>query len=341
MGVNISKLIPKEEIELSDLKNKVVAIDAYITLYQFLTTIRQPDGTPLKDTSGNITSHISGLFYRNINLLQQKIKPVYVFDGDPPKLKQEELQKRQKTKELAEEKYQQAKQEHNIRNMKKFSSRTVKITEDIISQSKELLDALGIPFIQAPNEGEAEAASLAKNSKAYASASQDFDSLLYATPILVRNLTSPKRKRLNSGIYQEVKPELIKLENVLEELKINQDQLICLAILVGTDYNPGGIKNLGQKRALELVRQHKTPKQIFNHIQQKYDSTFHTQEIFNLFKNYKSPTTNEIKFNEPNTNKLKQLLTKYGFSEARISSGLQKLEQIKQLTQQKGLSDFF
>lgn len=341
MGVNISKIIPKKEIEFSFLKGKTVAIDAYVTLYQFLTTIRQPDGTPLKDSSGNVTSHLSGLFYRNINLLQEGIKPVYVFDGKPPNLKAEEIEKRQTAKKEAESKYQEAKIKDDIRGMKKYSSRTVKITKDILTQSKELLSALGIPIILANSEGEAEAATLAKNKKVYAAASQDYDAILYATPFLIRNLTSPRRKKLSNGLYVNIKPELVDFKNVLEELKINHDQLICLAILVGTDYNPGGIKGLGQQRALQLVQSYKTPKEIFNSIPDKYEIAFEWEKIFNQFKNYETSQVKEITFKEIDEDKVKKILTKYEFSEARISSGLQKLKDVEESKKQKGLNDFF
>ncbi len=270
MGVNISKIIPRKEIELSDLKGKTIAIDAYVTLYQFLTTIRQPNGTPLQDSNGNITSHLSGLFYRNINLLQEGIRPVYVFDGKPPALKLSEIKKRQEAKKIAEQQYQEAKAKDDIVSMKKYSSRTVKITDTIIQESKELLSALGIPVIQAPSEGEAEAATLAKQGKVYAAASQDYDAILYRAPYLIRNLTSARRKKMPSGLYIDIKPEMITFESVLDKLKVNKDQLICLAILVGTDYNPGGIKGLGQKRALELVQKYKDPSEIFKAAKEKY-----------------------------------------------------------------------
>jgi len=341
MGVNISKIIPKKELEMSDLKNKTIAIDAYVALYQFLTTIRQPDGTPLKDSSGNITSHLSGLFYRNINLLQEGIKPIYIFDGKPPELKLKELEKRKKIKEVAKEKFEEAKQKGDVDSMNKFSKRTVKITDKILSQSKELLQAMGIPFIEAPEEGESEAATLAKQGKVYASASQDFDSLLYQTPYLIRNLTSARRKKLPSGLYVENKPELIEFRSVLEELKINHDQLICLAILVGTDYNPGGIKGLGQKRALDLVQQNKNPKEIFENIPEKYEIDFDWKEIFDQFKNYESSYNDEIKFENPSQNKIKEILTRHEFSEIRINSALDKLKKLEESKKQKGLSDFF
>jgi len=341
MGVQISDIIPRKEIEIKDLKDKVIAIDAYNTLYQFLTTIRQMDGTPLMDKNGNITSHLSGLFYRNINLLQEGIKPVYVFDGKPPELKQEEIKKRREAKEMAEQKYEEAKEKKDVDSMKKYGGRFVKITDQIIEQSKEILEAMGIPVIQAPSEGEAEAATLAREGMVWAAASQDYDSLLYATPYLIRNLTSPRRKKTKSGLYIDIKPELIEFQAVVRALEIDKDQLICLAILVGTDYNPGGIKGLGQKRALEIVQKHKYPIEIFKQVQKNYDFIFDWQEIFKQFHDYKVSHLQEPVFKKIDENKVRQILTKHDFSENRINSGLEKLKKITESKKQKGLSDFF
>lgn len=341
MGVQISKIIPHKEIELSDLKGKILAIDAFNTLYQFLTTIRQLDGTPLMDKNGDITSHLSGLFYRNINLLQEGIKPVYIFDGIPPELKQEEIKKRKKAKLIAQQKYKEAKEKEDTKEMKKYSGRFVKITDEIIQQSKELLGALGIPVIQAPSEGEAEAAVLARIKKVWAAASQDYDALLYATPYLVRNLVSPRRKKNSSGLYIEIKPELIEFQQVLNQLQIDEDQLICLAILVGTDYNPGGVMGVGQKRALEIVRRYKYPIEIFNQVKKKFNFIFDWQEIFKQFHEYESSYIETIEFKKVDENKIREILLAHNFSENRINSGLQKLRTIDELKKQRGLSDFF
>lgn len=342
MGVNISEIIPKEEIELKDLKGKKLAIDAYNTLYQFLTTIRQPDGTPLMDSKGNITSHLSGLFYRNINLLMEGIKPVYVFDGQPPELKYKEIKKRSKTKKEAKAKYEESKEKEDVEGMKKYAGRSVSITKEVLEESKELLEAMGIPVVQAPGEGEAEAAHLANQGKVWAAASQDFDSLLYGVPYLVRNLTLARRRRTSAGNYVDVKPELIEFEKVLNRLQINKDQLIALAILVGTDYNPGGVRGLGQKRAIEIVQKYKYPVEIFKHIDmsKKYEMTFDWQEIFKLFHEYNSNQTEEIEFKKFDEKKVKEFLLKREFSENRIDSGIQKLNKIEEQKKQKGLGDF-
>ncbi len=341
MGVQISDILPKKEIKLAELKGKTVAIDAFNTLYQFLTTIRQPDGTPLMDKDGNVTSHLSGLFYRNINLLQEGIKPVYIFDGIPPELKQKEIEKRKAAKKIAEEKFEEAKSKEDVDGMRKYSGRFVKITGDIIKQSKELLEAMGIPVIQAPSEGEAEAAVLARSGKVWAAASQDYDSILYGAPYLIRNLTSARRKKMASGLYQDINPELIEFQSVVRELEVDKDQLICLAILVGTDYNPGGVKGLGQKRALEIVQKYKYPVDIFKHVSQKFDFIFDWQEVFKQFHQYESPYTEEIEFKKVDEDRVKNILTSHEFSESRVDSGLEKLRKITEAKKQKGLGDFF
>lgn len=341
MGVQISDIIPRKEIEVADLKGKIIAVDAFNTLYQFLTTIRQPDGTPLKDNNGDVTSHLSGLFYRNINLLQEGIKLVYVFDGAPPELKQAEIAKRKAAKRIAEQKYDEAFEEKDVAEMKKYAGRFVKITDKIIEQSKELLVAMGIPVVQAPGEGEAEAAVLARTGKVWAAVSQDYDALLYGAPYLVRNLTSAKRRKTASGVYVDIKPELIEFQKVVTDLDIDKDQLICLAILVGTDYNPGGVRGLGQKRALEIVQRYKYPVEIFKKVAEKFEFIFDWQEVFRLFHEYKSEYGEEFEFKDVDEAKVKEILTSHDFSESRINSGLQKLRDLKESKKQKGLGDFF
>jgi len=339
MGVQISEIIPRKEIELSDLKGKIIAIDAYNAIYQFLTTIRQADGTPLMDSKKRITSHLSGLFYRNINLLLEGIKPVYVFDGKPSEMKKEELEKRKDIKKQAEEKYEKAKKEEDIEGMGKYARQSVRITEDIIEDSKQLLKALGLPVIQALGEGEAEAAHLVSAGKAWAAASQDYDSLLYNAPRLIRNLTLSRKRKTASGVYVDVNIEKIEFESLLNHLQIDKDQLICLGILVGTDYNPGGVLGIGQKRALEIVRKYKYPVKIFEYIEksEKYFLNFNWQEVFKQFHEYECCTKEEITFKKPDADKIKKILLARDFSEERIDSGLNRLDEAKEKAKQKTL----
>lgn len=346
MGLNISEIIPRKEMEISELKGKLVCVDAFNTLYQFLSSIRQPDGTPLMDSQKRITSHLSGIFYRNINLLSEGIKLVYVFDGIPPEQKIRTFRNRKESRELAEEKYKEAKQEENLEAMKRYSSQLLRLNDEMISEAKELLEAMGIAVVQAPSEGEAEAAYLARIKKdVYASVSQDYDSLLFGAPKLIRNLTLARKRKTFSG-FVEVKPEIIELEKVFNSLEINLDQLICLGILVGTDYNPRGIPGIGQKKALQVVRQYKKPVLIFKSVEERFlslneEDRFDWKEIFELF--HKPNVTNEkFKFGKLDEKKIKKILVdEHDFSSERVEKQLERLREIKEEMKQKGLEKWF
>ncbi len=346
MGLNIREIIPRKEIQTSDLKGKMICVDAFNTLYQFLSTIRQPDGAPLMDNKKRITSHLSGIFYRNVNLLAEGIKLVYVFDGEAPELKQKTYKKRKEARDIAKGKYESAKQEEDIEEMKRYSSQLLRLDDEMIIEAKELLEAMGIPVVQAPSEGEAEAAYLSRHkNEVYAAVSQDYDSLLFGAPRLIRNLTISRRKKTFSG-YVEVNPEIIELQDVFNKLEINLDQLICLGILVGTDYNPRGIPGIGQKKALSFVQKFKTPVRIFKEFEEKIKSLpeedkFDWQEIFELFHkpNVKSF---DFEFKEINEEKIKKILVnEHDFSEERIENQLEKLREFKEKSKQKGLDKWF
>ncbi len=340
MGIAIGSIVPKREITLEQLSGKIIAVDAYNTLYQFLANIRQPDGTPLMDSAGNITSHLSGLFYRTINLLIKNIKPVFVFDGKPPELKHAEHQQREEAKQKAMQKYVEAKETGDIEEAAKYARQTVKLTKQMVDESKQLLDAMGLPYVQAPSEGEAQAAFIVKRNDAYAVASQDYDALVFGAPRLVQNVTLARKRKLASGAFVPVQPELIELEQLLNSLQINHDQLICLAILVGTDFNPHGVKGIGPKKALQLIKQYKTPVQIFNAVKQKLD--FDWQEVFSIFKKPNVTEKYNIKFGQPNTEKIKKLLVdKHEFSEDRIAHALEKLTKAREEAKQTSLQRWF
>lgn len=346
MGLNIREIIPRKDIEIEDLKGKVVCVDAFNTLYQFLSSIRQIDGTPLMDSKKRVTSHLSGLFYRNISLLEDGIKLVYVFDGEPPELKGKTHEIREGGREAAKQKYEQAKQEEDYAGMKRYSSQIIRLDDEMIAESKELLEAMGIAVVQAPAEGEAQAAYLARtNSDIYASASQDYDSLLFGAPILIRNLTLSRKRKTLSG-YMEVKPEFIDLEKVLNGLEISLDQLICLGILIGTDYNPKGIPGIGQKRALQIVQRYKQPVLIFKSVEEQImslpeEDRFDWKEIFALFHKH-NVENSEVKFGKVDEEKIKELLVnRHEFSIDRVHRQLERLNKIKEQQKQKGLSKWF
>jgi len=343
MGVAFKDLIISKEINLDFLKDKIIVLDAYNILYQFITTIRGIDGTSLMDSNGNITSHLVGLFSRTTNLMQKNIKPVFVFDGKSPELKQKTHEKRIALKLEAEKKYLEAKKREDIEDMKKYASRTSRLNKNMIEESKELISLLGLPVVQAPSEGEAQAAYMVKKNEGFAVGSQDLDSLIHGSSKLVRNLSISGRRKIGKSIaYEIIKPELIDLSKNLNNLGINQNQLIVLAMIIGTDYNPGGIKGLGPKNALKLVKQHKSDfDSLFKNINWNNYFDFPWTDVYHLIK--KIPITDNYKliWNEIDSKNLYKLLVdKHDFSEQKIKYTLEKLKQETTKKQQKSLGDF-
>ena len=331
LGVNIRDLIPKDAIrvinDLRELRGKVIAIDAYNALYQFLAAIRQPDGTPLMDSKGRVTSHLSGLFYRTINIMEAGIKPVYVFDGKPPELKAKEIQQRMSIREEARRKYEEALASGDLETARRYAQLSAKLTNDMVDDAKRLLDAMGVPWVQAPSEGEAQAAYIAYRGDAWAAASQDYDALLFGAPRLVRNLTiSGKRKLPRRDVYVEIKPEVIELNTLLKLLRISREQLIDIAILLGTDYNPDGVKGVGPKTALTLIRTYGSIEKALRSLP-KTSFPIEPTKIKELFLKPVVTTQYKIHWKEPNEEAIMKILVdEHDFSENRVKSAIERLK---------------
>jgi flap endonuclease-1 len=341
MGTNLKDLLVMEETSIDKFKNKTLAVDTFNVLYQFLTTIRQRDGTPLKDSRGRITSHLTGLFNRTTRLMKEGLKLAFVFDGEAPELKSKERARRVAVKQEAMKEYRKAAKKKDIEAMKKYASRTSKLTGDMIDESKELIRALGLPVIQAPSEGEAQVAYIVGKGDADAGVSEDYDSLLYGIPKLVKNLTISGRKKFGAT-YVNVKPKTISISKNLNSLGIDQDQLIILAILVGTDYNPGGVKGIGPKTALKLVKEHKHDfDKVFE--EAKWDEHFDIdwKDIYYLIKKMPVKKDYKMKWEKVNKDKLyKMLVEKHDFSETRVENALKALVEADKKKAQKGLGDW-
>ena len=335
MGVNLRGLVPKTTVKLEDLSGKSVAIDAYNALYQFLAIIRQPNGTPLKDSSGRITSHLSGLLYRTSNLVEMGIKPIYVFDGTPPALKEVEIKRRMKAKEEALIKYEQALKEGRIEEARMYAQATSRLKDYMAEDSKKLLDLMGIPWIQAPSEGEAQAAYLVKRGDADYCASQDYDSLLFGAPRLVRNVTiSGRRKLPGKNIYIEVVPEIVELDKVLKECEITYEQLVDIGILIGTDFNPEGVKGLGPKTALKLIKEHGSIENVLAHLKNA-EFPVDPQKIREIFLHPKVTDNYRIEWMEPDVEGVINFICgQRDFSEDRVKKALGKMQ--KGITKLRG-----
>jgi flap endonuclease-1 len=253
MGVAIRDILSdcRETVGWDNLAG-TAAVDAHNALYQFLSIIRQPDGTPLMNGAGRVTSHLSGILFRTVNFLEKGIRPVFVFDGKPPEFKQETIEERRLVRSRADEAWKAALREGDMETAYRQASASTRIDSHVIESSCELLDLLGIPRGQAPSVGEAQAAHMVRTGAVTYAVSQDYDSLLFGSPVLVRNLTvSGKRK--SRGRTITVNPERIVLSSLLNCLGVTREQLVEIGILVGPDFNPG-LRGVGGKTALKIVR---------------------------------------------------------------------------------------
>ena len=341
MGVKLGDLVKGRVVDLEDLAGKKLALDAYNAMYQFLAKVRQADGTPLMTSRGEITSVHSGIFYRTANLLSIGIIPVYVFDGEPPEFKRKTIEEREIRREEAREKWMEAAEKGDIEEMRKYAQAALELTPEMVEDAKKIIELMGVPWVQAPSEGEAQAAHMAARGDVWAAASQDYDSLLFGSPRLVRNVTiTGKRKLPGKDVYVEVKPEVISLQDMLSSLGIGREQLVLIGILVGTDYNPGGIKGIGPKRALELVKRHSSVESLERAVKWEFDVSM--REIYEFFLN--PPVTDEydVDLKKPDAEGLiRFMVDEHEFSEKRVRKVINEITEAYKRLAGGGLEAWF
>ena len=256
MGVALTPIIEKRVVDLEAFRGRVIAIDGNLELYQFLSVIRLRDGSPLKDSNGRVTSHLNGLMFRTTRLIADyDIRPIFVFDGTPPSLKAQEIAKRKAAREKAAKEYELAIKGGDYGTAWSRAVMTSRLTREMVAEAKMLLGYLGVPHVQAPSEGEAQASWLARQGIAWAVGSKDYDSLLFGAPRLARFLSISGTEFLPSqGRARRTQPEIIELDSWLRSLSLTREQLIDVAILVGTDFNDG-VKGIGPKKGAKLIRE--------------------------------------------------------------------------------------
>ena len=331
MGVKFKDIVSPKPINFQDLNGRTVAIDAANSIYQFLSSIRQRDGTPLMDEHGRVTSHLSGILYRTSSLMEKGIKPVYVFDGKSHSLKGETVSKRIEVRKESEKKWKEALGKGDIEEARKYAVRSSRMSPDVVKGSKKLLELMGVPYIQSLGEGEAQASFMVNNGDAWAVASQDYDCLLFGAPRVVRNLTI-------SGNLAD--PELMELDLVLKNLEITREQLVDVALMVGTDFNPG-IKGVGAKTGLKLI---KKEKDIFAAIEKTKTSLEEfgadPELLRELFLKPEVTQDYELQWRNPDQEGIIEFLCgEHGFSEERVSSAIKKIKKMD--STQKSLEDWF
>ncbi|MBP1910160.1 flap endonuclease-1 [Methanolobus bombayensis] len=341
MGTQIGTLLTKNPINYEELSGKVIAIDAYNTIYQFLSAIRQRDGSMLTDSSGNPVSHLTGIFSRTSRLRDANIKPFFIFDGKPPEMKKNTLEKRKECKENAAFKLEIAKDEGNIEDMKKYAQATSRITPQILDESKRLLELMGIPWMQAESEAEAQASYMVSRGDVDFAGSQDYDVFLFGAENVVRNLGSNgKRKVPGQKKYVKKNPEHISLSSCLGELELSREQLIDIAICIGTDFNEG-IHRVGAKTALKLIRKHGDIATIIQEEKKDIRACAPVEEIKDFFLN--PPVTDDysFKWKKPDYGKLfDYLVSDRDFSEKQVLRNIQVLEERTTFECQSCLDDW-
>lgn len=358
MGIKgLMKMISEEasecvkELALSDFTGRIVAIDASMQLYQFLIAVRSSGehGAPsqmLMNEDGKVTSHVQGMFNRTIRLMENGLKPVYVFDGKPPTMKGGELAKRTERRNQAKENLKEATESGNVEDMDKFTKRLVRVTPEHNQDVKDLLALMGVPFLDAPCEAEATCAALAKSGKAFAAGTEDMDALTFATPILLRRLTMPASKKL--PILQ------INLEKLLAGLELSLDEFIDLCILCGCDYCDA-IRGIGPKKALAAIRAHKSIEHVVAHLQTNQTKGIVIpenwlgaepvyQQARKLFKEAEVLDCADLKmeWKPPQEELLTKLLVEtYHFGPERVQNAIKKLKKAKSSHSQQRLTSFF
>jgi len=345
MGIlGLSKLIADvapaaiRENEIKNYFGRKVAIDASMSLYQFLIAVRQDGGAMLTTETGDTTSHLMGMFYRTIRMVDNGIKPVYVFDGKPPTMKAGELEKRKEKRDEAQAALEKAKEEGNVEEIDKQNRRLVKVTTEHVNDVKILLKHMGIPYVEAPCEAEAQCAELVKGGKVYAAGTEDMDALTFGTTVLLRHLTFSEARKMPIKEFH--------LANVLEGMDLNQEQFVDLCILLGCDY-VDKIKGVGPKKAIELVKKHKNIETILDNIDKsKYPppENWLFTEARRLFVTPEVTSASEIelKWEKPDEEALVAYMCgEKGFAEDRIRNGCKKLDKARGGATQGRLDSFF
>ncbi len=340
LGVNLTPIIVKQILTLNDLRRKSFAIDANNYLYQFLALTRTRNGTPLKDSQGNITSHLSGLMFRSTRLMHDyHMDLTFVFDGKPPSLKEKEIEKRRKQREKALKEWQQALKTHDYTKAFSKAVMTSRLTQKMIEDAKKLLKLLGIPYVQAPSEAEAQAAYMAMQGDVWAANSKDYDSILFGAPKLIRFLTIHGQEYLPSkGTARPLKPELIKLRELLSYHAITRLQLVDLAILVGTDFNEG-IRSIGPKTALKLVKKHERIENLPQAVLSKVPS--HYEKIRKLYLHPEVTDEYDLNYSPLCEEELMHFLCEQrDFSRKRVDTIVQRMNEVYMMKTQTKLENW-
>lgn len=356
MGIDLGDIVVRRETSLDAYGGKRVAFDAWNILYQYLANIRQPDGTPLMDKEGRVTSHLAGILYRTANLVEAGIRPIFVFDGEPHVLKRETLAQRTARRDAAQAAYEEAVAAGETEKAFSKAQQTSRLTPPMVEGATALLSALGIPIVQAPSDGEAQAAAMCDDGTVDGVCSQDFDALLYGAPVLVRNMGVTGRRKLpGKQVWVDVRPEEIRLEESLGKAGITREQLVDVALLVGTDFHPG-IKGIGPKKALAIVKKEGLEPMLERlaadpgaastaaerAVLEQHEALIDRDEVKRIFmRPAAAPVQEEPGLRPPDADAVRELMVeRHGFDRTRVDAALERYGAARSRRQQQSLLDF-
>ena len=338
MGCNLRDLVEPEVITLEELAGQRVGIDAYLVLHQFLASIRAlgagGDGGPLRDSKGRPVSHLMGLLARTTTLIEAGIGPVFVFDGDHHKLKDHIIDQRRARRQEAEVKHAAALEEGDAGKAQQIAQQLLELTPEMVDQCRTLLTLLGVPWMDAAAEGEGAAAVLNARGDLDAVGSQDWDTLLYGAPIMIRDLMSAGSRR-RGRVIQATRVDLAK---TLTTHGITRAQLVDIAIMVGTDFHPG-IPRIGPKTGLKLIGQHGTMEAVAE--VKGFEMPERIDEIRAIFLEHPVGDVPDLTQGRADEAGLRRFLVDdFEFSDRRVTTNLERLEGRILKAGQMSLGDF-
>nr|CDS32938.1 flap endonuclease 1 [Hymenolepis microstoma] len=335
IGDHAPKAIKNGEIKA--YFGRKVAIDASMSLYQFLVAVRS-EGNNLTNEAGESTSHLMGMFYRTIRMLENGLRPVYVFEGKPPNLKSGELAKRTERREENAKQLNKAEELGDSEAINKYSRRLVQVTPQHNEDCKYLLRLMGVPVVEAPGEAEAQCAALAKSGKVYAVGTEDMDALCFGAPVLLRHLTFSEARKLPIQEFN--------LQTVLASMDLTMEQFVDLCIMLGCDYCET-IKGIGPKKSVELIQRYKSIDALLDTLDRKKYSIpegwIYKQAAQLFFEpDITDPETIELKWTEPDEVGIVEFMcVKNGFNEERIRNGVKKIQKSRTVSTQGRIDNFF
>jgi flap endonuclease-1 len=310
-----------EDVAYDDLAGSVVAVDAHNWLYRYLTTtVKFTRDSAYTTADGEEVANLIGVVQGLPKFLEHDVTPVFVFDGGVTDLKEAEVEQRREQREKYEEQLEQAREEGDSVEVAKLDSRTQRLTDTIVDTTRELLALLDVPVVDAPAEGEAQAARMARAGTVDYAGTEDYDALLFGSPLTLRQLTS------------KGDPECMDLDATLSEHDLTWEQLVDVGILCGTDFNEG-VTGIGPKTAVKTVREHGD---IWGVFEARDVSVENVDRIRNLFLD--PPVADDVAFDtelEPDVDAAKAFVVdEWGVAADEVERGF---ERIADATVQTGL----